>query len=43
LQAGPEQVIICSLIKVLRSVLVVQVLSSGMEYKKMGRCPFFFW
>jgi hypothetical protein len=24
------------------SVFLVQVLSSGWEYKKMGRCPFFF-
>jgi hypothetical protein len=24
------------------SLFLVQVLSSGWEYKKMGRCPFFF-
>jgi hypothetical protein len=35
-------VIIRTLIKVLPSVFLVQVLSSGWEYKKMGRCPFFF-
>jgi hypothetical protein len=24
-------------------VLMPRVLSSGLEYKKMGNCPFFFW
>ena len=44
LQRAPEQVIICSLIKVLPSVYLVQVLSSGwvVNTKRWADAHFFF-